>query len=267
MKFLFWNINKKENIQHIYDLVFFYNIDVLLLAESRLRDIELLSKLNNRFPSFYFYNLGKNTKIKMFGKYPPQISKLILDEERKVAVEFNIPLFGKINIIAAHFQSKNNWESSDQYAHVSSINQFIGFVEKMTGHSNTILVGDFNMNPFEYGMVQTTGIHSVMDRRIALKMSRRVEGQEYKFFYNPMWNFFGDNKEICGTHYFHSAKPISYFWNILDQVLIRPGLINIFDMDFLDIVVSTGKTDLLSSKGNIKNHISDHLPIKFSLKI
>jgi len=33
------------------------------------------------------------------------------------------------------------------------------------GHERTVLMGDFNMNPFEIGMISATGLHAVMDRR------------------------------------------------------------------------------------------------------
>jgi hypothetical protein len=44
---LFWNINKQNLLQEIVDLCRHHNVDVLVLAESRIPDAELLLSLNS----------------------------------------------------------------------------------------------------------------------------------------------------------------------------------------------------------------------------
>ena len=44
-------------------------------------------------------------------------------------------------------------------------------------------------------------------------------------FYNPMWNLLGDAQEPYGTYYYAgNGHPINTYWNIYDQVIIRPAL-------------------------------------------
>ena len=57
--------------------------------------------------------------------------------------------------------------------------------EQQAGHPRTVLVGDFNMNPFESGMVGAAALHSAMSRQVWSRGSRTVKGHEYPFFYNP----------------------------------------------------------------------------------
>ena len=64
--------------------------------------------------------------------------------------------------------------------------------EEQVGHTRTVIVGDFNMNPFEPGMAGILGFQAVMDRRIAQRITRTVDRKEYSFFYNPMWSRLGD---------------------------------------------------------------------------
>ena len=72
-------------------------------------------------------------------------------------------------------------------------------------------------------MVIAGGLHAVMSRRVAARSTRTVQRQKYKFFYNPMWNYVGDNGDACGTHYFESGEHLCYYWHLFDQVLICPG--------------------------------------------
>ena len=70
-----------------------------------------------------------------------------------------------------------------------------------------------------------------------------------------------------GTHYCRLGKPIEYFWNTYDQVLIRPQLLGEFEND-LQVLTSIDGVDLLSAKGLPNSAIgSDHLPLSFSLNL
>ena len=118
-------------------------------------------------------------------------------------------------------------------------------------------------------MVQTTGLHATMDKHTARKNYRTVSEIRYDFFYNPMWSFFGEKgKGITnGTYYYNSSKPICYFWNILDQVIIRPSLLDNFNEESLKIVTEINGVSLLNNDGIIYNKISDHLPISFEIHL
>jgi exonuclease III len=168
-----------------------------------------------------------------------------------------------------HYQSKRNWNTADQSAHASVLKSEIEKIEDEQGHKRTIVCGDFNMNPFEDGLVQHSGFHAVMEKEIVRRRTRKVLGKEYHFFYNPMWGFLGDlgRGQVSGTMYYSPANSIVYHWNLYDQVLIRPDLINYFNDAGLDIVTQIGSTNLLTQRRRIDPKISDHLPIKFELNI
>jgi hypothetical protein len=132
-----------------------------------------------------------------------------------------------------------------------------------------VLVGDLNMNPFESGVVGANGLHAVMTQERAQRGVRKVGGKEYPFFYNPMWGFFGDlTKGPPGTYHYDSAEQVTYFWNIFDQVLIRPALLQHFDATSLKVISGDEKISLLNEQGiPDKANVSDHLPIVFRLYI
>ncbi|MCK4823091.1 hypothetical protein KA005_45445 [bacterium] len=142
--------------------------------------------------------------------------------------------------------------------------QEIEMAEKQCQNYNTIIIGDFNMNPFEKGMVAASAIHSIPCSLTAKERKRVIKGREYSMFYNPMWNLFGDNDNKPGTYYYKKASHLVYFWNIFDQVIIRPELIDKFNSKSLEIISKAGEISLVDE--NHRPCLSDHLPIFFSLK-
>ncbi|KAA6344569.1 hypothetical protein EZS27_007803 [termite gut metagenome] len=271
MKFLFWNINKNNNIyDKIACLAVSEEIDVLMLAEFNGDPDELLLELNEDNTRYAYLPNGLYDKIHVFVTSPKLIST-IYDAPRYTVKSIISPIIGdSINLVILHYQSKRNWSKDDQSAHISEdIKPAIKEIEDTQGHKRTIVCGDFNMNPFEDSLVQHSGFHAVMEKEIAQKQTRTVSGKEYHFFYNPMWGFLGDlgRGKVSGTMYYSPANPIVYHWNLYDQVLIRPDLIDYFNDEGLDIVTQIGSTNLLTQKKLIDTNISDHLPIKFELNI
>lgn len=270
MNFGFWNISNNNYIDDVlYDFAWDNQLDVLMLGESTYSPQSLLGILNKNKSAFYFAPSIVCDKIQFYTKFNPKNFKLITETNRISARKLFSPKFGLVTLIVAHYNSKVNWSNEDQSAHIPTFKEIIDLAEKKTKHKRTIVCGDLNMNPFDTGMVQTTGLHSVMNKKIAERISRTVDGRVYDFFYNPMWSFLGDSgkSRAAGTLYYSPAKPISYHWNLFDQVLIRPELINSFDESKLDIVSLIGTTDLLINDNLINKKYSDHLPIKFSINI
>lgn len=269
MKIVFWNINKENLAFELELLAQEVNPDILFLAESQMNVAEILTALNEKEIN-YFYNYDAIcSKIQMFSKFQDQYVQPITSSLRYTVRLIDILGYPKFNLMCLHFQSKVNWDSHDQAAHSMELNSTINDFETRTNSKMTLVIGDFNMNPFDFGMVQTTGLHSVMSKEVALKKSRIVGGKEYPFFYNPMWSFFGDHGKgsVNGTIYNTLSKPINYFWNIFDQVLIRPDMIQYINEDELEIISQLSDNHSLLKKSQIiDDSISDHLPISITIK-
>lgn len=269
MKIVFWNINKNNELRaELALLAKEINPDIIFLAEAENAS-QILQALN---PNELLYHLNPDPrceKILMFSKYPDSNVRPITSGTRFTVLCIQVPEYPAFNIMALHYQSKVNWDGADQAFQTMELVLQIQSFEQQTNQPNTILIGDFNMNPFETGMVATAGLHAVMSKDIALKMSRIVDGKSYKYFYNPMWSFFGDagRGDVNGTTYYNLAKPINYFWNIFDQVLIRPELIPYLDEEKLEIITKLGtERSLLTRNKTVDTSISDHLPISVTIK-
>ena len=171
--------------------------------------------------------------------------------------------------MAVHLPSKLYWNESSQALESTELARLIVEQEAAAGHARTLLVGDLNMNPFEIGMAGAVGLHGVMTRQLASRQTRTIQGREYPFFYNPMWSRFGDRASgPAGTYYYDSAEHVNYFWNLFDQVLLRPSLLDRFSNDQLQILTVAGKVPLIREDGRINASVaSDHLPILFRLDL
>jgi hypothetical protein len=125
------------------------------------------------------------------------------------------------------------------------------------------------MNPFESGLVSANGLNAVMDRSVAARGERTVQGTVHPFFYNPMWSRFGDGSPgPSGTYYRDSGEHVTFFWNMFDQVLLRPELLARFRSEDLEILDSDGDASLLTPKGRpSRTKASDHLPVLFRLSL
>jgi len=268
--FLFWNVGGKPLQDCISNLVSLYELDLILLTESHIKPDIMLNTLNrgNRFGYHYAPSIGCK-KVDIFTKFPSDFLCPVLDADRLTIRHLTLPGLTSILLAVVHFPSKLHWDEPSQGFQCVELSQTIKSAEQQVGHSRTVLVGDFNMNPFEDGVVSAAGLHSIMTRSIAKRGTRIVQATKYPMFYNPMWSFFGDRQTSPpGTYFYESSVQKVYFWNIFDQVLLRPDLLSLFDNEDLKILVNDGKTSFLSKTGTPdERNVSDHLPILFSLRL
>jgi len=112
--------------------------------------------------------------------------------------------------------------------------------------NNSIIIGDFNMNPYEPGMLGASALHSLSSRNIVKKQKRILHGKEYNMFYNPMWSLLGDINLPDGTYFYDdSSQEVNLYWNIFDQVLIRPSLIELFNSTYAGRIPNLSLTNYL----------------------
>ena len=270
MRFLFWNICKNNIFKEIASLVIIKDIDVLLIAEfpTNIDPKELRNELLCRGVRFdYISPYSPKDKVRVYTRFRKSLITNIQDESGVSAKSIYSPILkNKVILITCHLPSKISKSDMNQSELSSDVRDFILRVENRFNHQYTVVCGDFNMNPFDEGLIKAKGFHAIMNKKIALKGKRKINDKDYSFFYNPMWGFLG-NGVVSGTMYYNSSDHINYFWHMYDQVLLRPELIPFFDDKELEIVTNIGSENLLSDIGIVNKKYSDHLPILFTLKI
>ena len=259
----FWNLGGRVQPLSIRSLVCEHDIDILVLAENPESVEELRGKLNHRLERLYFPDVGYSGRLTILTRFEAKPDCIIRDTGGISIRHYKLPLSPSLLVVAVHLPSKLWKKTEDQILACTRIARYIREAELQVGHSRTVVIGDLNMNPFEAGVVGSEGLHAVMDRGIAARGSRRVNGEECLFFYNPMWGIFGDlDGRPPGTYFYNSGTEVNYFWNIFDQVLLRPSLLPFLEPNCISVVTELSSGSLLSRDGRPnRDVVSDHLPI------
>jgi hypothetical protein len=271
LKFLFWNLNGKALKDRVATLARNHDIDVVVLAECVIPSDTLLQVLQRETGQPFTYGFTLLEEMPVYARFPERsLRTLQEDPDTRLSLrQLILPSGRDILLAVTHFPSKLYWSNESQSQECTRLADAVRRSEVRVGHSRTILVGDLNMNPFETGVVSCHGLHATMARQVARRENRTVRGRDYPFFYNPMWGYFGDALDgPPGTYYDARGEAVCYFWNVFDQVLVRPALLEVFRMETLKILDSDGAKSLLSPYGLPDDSAaSDHLPIVFGLDV
>ncbi|MBI1249126.1 hypothetical protein GC197_14945 [bacterium] len=261
-KTLFWNLKKNPIADLVGKLANQHDADLVILAECHDTVSNLLDALNPREARYRLHD-SPSRIIRIFSRLPKSQIRPVYDDS-DVSIRVVRPLIGQeFILVAAHLGSKMYLDEHAQASLATRVARQIYETEEELGHSRTVVVGDLNMNPFEKGLVDSESFHAVLSRDVALEKSRTVHGKDRRFFYNPMWSEYA--KTPPGTYFYRNSTTVCYFWNIFDQVLVRPDLIELFLDKELAVLSRVGTCSLLKSNGRPdEKTASDHLPLKFA---
>jgi endonuclease/exonuclease/phosphatase family metal-dependent hydrolase len=266
--FLFWNTGRRPIVDLISTAARAFEVDVLMLAECPIPGVELLSALN-RTSADYQLTFTVSESVKVLTRFHAEFLRPTAESDRYSVRRLRLPGQQELLIVIAHLPSGLFFGPDSRSLECVELSRLIIEEEQKAGHDRTLLVGDLNLNPFEHGVVAANGLHAVMTRRLAARGSRTVQQRKYPIFYNPMWRFFGDRApRPSGTYYYERAEHVVYFWNIFDQILVRPSLVDGFEDGELRIVDAVGHVSLTHADGRPNSAVgSDHLPILFAVNI
>lgn len=274
-KVLFWNLHKKSLVTLVCKLLVEHDPDVLLLAECP-KPAAFVVAVNTGQPVVYHFHVTATGGLVALSKG----GRGFFDEVILPAA-LNLPsLNGRVAfyhlhaigepallLIGVHLPSKLYLTTAAQAQLAARLRPVIEAVEDdLVKHRRSIVIGDFNMDPFEQGMIGSEAFHALMDRRLVQqkKGQRTVLREKRRLFYNPMWSLMGDDSVgPPGTYYYEKATgPEVYYWHTFDQILFRSALLGSFQPNQVQVLTSAGGSSLLTPNGLPDTAIaSDHLPL------
>ena len=254
---IFWNTKNNITKDYLLSFIEINKPDIFFIAEG---NDEIYGIENEKYTIIKGILKRKPKLICIFNNNSIHIS---LIQEYKNRFFIYKVIYNKIEFIigALHFPSKLFFNESAQLCEAIDYVAQIVKIEKDLDNDNTIIIGDFNMNPFAIGMISANGFNSVCSKEIALKKIRKIQSINYKYFYNPAWKLYaGLSDEIYGTFYYSNPNHTDFHWNIFDQALLRSKIIEKNEIDFG--IINDNKQNNIRNKGAI----SDHYPVFLKLE-
>ena len=261
MNLIYWNTNKMDNIAPIIDICLTENPDIFFLSEIEDTVIDLAKKELSLINYIHIKNPGCE-RVKILARDNVNI---LLAFQNKYYSSVFIPELD-LNILSVHLPSQ-------MFQHLKSLKEFIRDfrqeIDLNIGNSldkRIVVIGDFNVNPFDEAMIDFDGFSAT--NSIITRNKIRHLGKIKEIYYNPTWKLYSNNT-FPGTKYFKRPSGSSYDvleHHFLDQVVISRKLLDNIKSESIKII---SKTNKFVFKKDDKNNIteSDHLPLSYTLKL
>lgn len=260
MKFLYWNTNKIKSLNSIIDICKSEKPDIFFLSEI---DEEILNKNGNLLKEIGF-------------EYSPNPGcervKVIKNERLDIELGLQNKYFSIIDIPKACLSVISVHLPSQMFQHMDALKKFIRDFREQVDHNvgspldeKIIVIGDFNVNPFDKAMIDFDGFsatNSIMSRRKLTHL-----GNLRELYYNPTWQLYSSN-EFPGTKYFRRPSGSSYDvleHHFLDQVVISVKLRDEISKETIKVIDKSSKY-IFNKKGSNDINESDHLPLSYQIK-
>lgn len=153
LRFLFWNLKGKRLAALAAQVATDRDIDVVVLAEVAETTHEILGALNRHASRpFHHAHPDECDKVKMFARFDRRLVRPLSDTSRATLRELRLPGRESVIVGGVHLASKLFTTEIEQAQRSTDLVREIALQEGKAGHTRTVIVGDFNMNPFELGM-------------------------------------------------------------------------------------------------------------------
>ena len=268
VRILFWNTGGTADVSHLAALARQHNPDIIIVAEAAAADVEILTSLNTGDNRLFQLPFNLSERLRFFVALPPDNFHPLADDYGLAVKHVKPVIAEEFLLVAVHLGSKRHLSTEEQGQLAARIRETIVQAEQKVGHSRTVAIGDFNMDPFDAGLISSEGLHAVMSRATASRLHRTILGRKRMFFYNPMWSLLGDaSAGPAGTYHYDSASPMNYYWHSFDQVLLRPSLAAAYVPGDVAVLSSAGNIPLINARGFPIREISDHFPVLATIRL
>jgi exonuclease III len=264
-RIVFWNVNRSDLTDHVCSIAATTHAEVIILNENSIESESTLSALRTRVSeAFYIPSTISESRFHCFCRCPAldlsEVHSGFRTSARKLWISNQFALLALV-----HGVDMRNYDPESRQSFAQSVATEMQLVKEHNATNRLIILGDFNMNPFDRGMNLAPCLNAMMTTRCVAAGTRRHLGDDYDLYYNPMWSLFGDRTPgPAGTTY-DTSNQGPYGWNMLDQVILSYTLVDIFEQ--VEILSETGAHSLVDQHGRPDSgHASDHLPIMLTLR-
>jgi endonuclease/exonuclease/phosphatase family metal-dependent hydrolase len=286
INFLTWNLAKKKTDllkQVLAEVVKENAIDVVVLQEASGRFIN--TALGTGYEELAYPQGKPGRGVRIFLRRRMFIYDFVRFTSLRKLVFVRLQLLTgseELTLAAVHLHSKvGNTERQQQWKNRALLTKMEAWESEAGGQLNTVLVGDFNANPYEANLLDPYLLRGQASRKLieqlrGFPLQASLSKKTLDFWYNPMWGLLGDRNAHTGAErptgtFFRHVRDETGHWSLLDGFLVRPALMHRVVHEDLAIVERTASTEfvkpfiLAADESLLTDDLSDHLPVKFSL--
>jgi exonuclease III len=262
---IFWNVNKKDLRGHVCSIAATTNADAIVLNENSVKAAGTLAALQSRVSkSFSYPKVISDKRFQCFCR-TQSMDLSEVHSGNRLSVRRMIIDSRTCLLALFHGVDMRNYDTSERQSFAQCASDELRMVTDGQGTKHLVILGDFNMNPYDTGMGLAAGFNAMMTKACTAPGQRTHNGKCYEYFYNPMWSLFGDNTPGPPGTVHDTSSQGPYGWSMLDQVLLHHTMIDRFHN--VQILTHAGTTPLTNPNGRPDaSAASDHLPILVDLK-
>lgn len=267
-KMLYWNLDKKDLSFEVVELVKEIPYDILFFSETSK---EIRKALENQLSPLGYRMRTKivgRVRVALFDKYNDSDITFFKKEGRFTIIIYNFDGENYM-VVGVHLDSPASYpDSSDRYTCAKDEYSTINVYREKYNVKKVVIIGDFNMNPYDRGMISELSFKATHCKKTAKLKSKK------EYLFNPSWKIFtndltvDENKPPGTIHYVPRTKDSDVnYWHVFDQVLVSPSLYSAY-LDSFDVITEWNNVKLLNEESiPDRTKYSDHLPITYTIEI
>ncbi len=269
LRIVFWNVHRKDLTGFVCAIAESTMADIIVLNENQVTQDETLHALqknvsaefHNPMPSFP----SSENRFHCFCKQTSLVDMSEVYSGSRISTRRLKIGSHSVLLVLVHGIDIRNHDAATRQEFAQELASEISFIKEQEKTNKVVILGDFNMNPYDRGMNLAAGLNAMMTRSCVERGYRTQRRKRYEFYYNPMWGLFGDNPAGPSGTFYNTSNQGPYGWSMIDQVLIHHSIVPLFhDVKILD---QAGELSLIDARGRPDSKkASDHLPILVSLR-
>ena len=176
-RIVFWNQNRKDLTGLVCELASSTKADVLVLNECTVSISNTVQALKSRVDQNFFVpkTISEDNKFHCFCRNSALDLTEVHKGNRTSVRNLNLASTQAL-LVLVHGVDIRNHDSESRQSFLQDLMVDLQLV-KAERHNRLILMGDFNMNPYESGMNQARGLNSMMTRACVTRGQRTSMGK------------------------------------------------------------------------------------------
>lgn len=256
MNLLFWNISKRPVARYVVQCATEWDADIVCIAEHENVDSdELCKELGAGYR--WINSAGGCDVVRMFAK--STVSDIRVLEKDRYIVSTLTCGGSRYAFATTHLPDRRNNPKPDKRCRL--IRRMVADIrdyEEKEGVVGSIVMGDFNANPFDPELVSLDTLNATLFLEVVKRLPQREEGGEvFPVWYNPVLRALNEESMSYGSFYMPDGVPPIY-WHCLDQVVVSSSLAE--RVSNITYVRTIGGQNLMA-EARPRKSISDHLPL------